>query len=111
MFGNYTVNQEVDENDTGYLFGARFGSANARGTWDVTYYYERLEADATVGLVSDSDFGGGGTDAKGHVLSGTYAFHKNWNFQATYFVNKFNLRSGDPKNYDRLELDLNFKFQ
>ena len=111
MFGNYTVNQEVDENDTGYLFGARFGSANARGTWDVTYYYERLEADATVGLVSDSDFGGGGTDAKGHVLSGTYAFHKNWNFQATYFVNKVNLRSGDPKNYDRLELDLNFKFQ
>jgi hypothetical protein len=111
MFGNYTVNKEVDENDTGYLFGAKFGSAKAKGTWDITYFYEKLEADATVGLVSDSDFGGGGTDAKGHVLSGTYAFHKSWNFKATYFINKVNLSSGNPKEYDRLQLDLAFKFK
>ncbi|MBT8056117.1 MAG: putative porin, partial [Gammaproteobacteria bacterium] len=86
LFGNYTVNDEAPENDTGYLFGAKFGSAKDRGQWDVTYFYQKLEADATVGLLSDSDFGGGGTDAKGHVLSGTYAFHKSWNFKATYFI-------------------------
>jgi len=110
LFGSYTVNQEVDENDTGYLLGAKYGSAKARGTWDITYFYEKLEADATVGLLSDSDFGGGGTDAKGHVLSGTYAFHKSWNFKATYFINKIDLASGDPNDFDRLQLDLNFKF-
>jgi len=111
LFANYTVNTEVDENDTGYLLGAKFGSARAKGGWDITYFYEKLEADATVGLVSDSDFGGGGTDAKGHVLSGTYAFHKNWNFKATYFINEIKLASGDPRDYDRLMLDLNFKFK
>jgi hypothetical protein len=111
VFGNYTVNSAVDENDTGYLLGAKFGSAKAKGTWDLTYYYEKLEKDATVGLLSDSDFGGGGTDAKGHVLSGTYAFHTSWNFKATYFINKTGLSSGDLKDYDRLMLDLNFKFQ
>lgn len=111
VFGNYTVNREVDENDTGYLFGAKFGSAKARGTWDLTYFYEKLEADSTVGLIADSDFGGGGTDAKGHVLSGTYAFHKAWNFKATYFMNKVNLSSNDAKDYDRLMLDLNYKFK
>ena len=110
LFGNYTVNTEADENDTGYLFGAKYGSAKNRGDWDITYFYEKLEADATVGLIADSDFGGGGTDAKGHVFSGTYAFHSNWNFKATYFINQINLASGDEDDYDRLQLDLNFKF-
>jgi hypothetical protein len=110
FFANYTVNEEADENDTGYLFGAKFGSAKEKGSWDFTYFYEKLEADSTVGLVADSDFGGGGTDAKGHVLSGTYAFHKRWNFKATYFINEIKLSSDSPVDYDRLMLDLNFKF-
>jgi len=44
------------------------------------------------------------------VFSGTYAFHSNWNFKATYFLNQINLASGDEDDYDRLQLDLNFKF-
>lgn len=110
LFGNYTVNTEADDDDTGYLFGAKYGSAKDKGDWDITYFYELLEADATVGLLADSDFGGGGTDAKGHVFSGTYAFHKAWNFKATYFINTVNLASGDDDDYERLQLDLNFKF-
>jgi predicted porin len=110
LFANYTVNTDADENDTGYLFGARYGSAKDKGTWDITYFYERIEKDSTVGLLSDSDFGGGGTDSKGHVISGTYAFHKNWNFKATYFINKVNLAE-NPVDYNRLMMDLAFKFQ
>jgi hypothetical protein len=111
FFADYTINQEAPENDTGYLFGARYGSAREKGTWDVTYFYERLEADAVVGLVTDSDFGGGGTDSKGHVVSGRYAFHENWNFEATYLMNKIDLASDEPRDADRLQLNLNFKFQ
>jgi len=111
LFGNYTVNQDADENDTGYLLGAKYGSAKKKGAWDITYFYEKIEQDSTIGLLSDSDFGGGGTDSKGHVLSGTYAFHNNWNFKATYFINKVALSSGDPKDYERLQLDLAFKFK
>jgi len=110
LFADWTQNTKVDDNDTGYLLGAKYGSAKAKGTWDFTYFYEKIEKDSTVGLLADSDFGGGGTDAKGHVLSGTYAFHPNWNFKATYFINKIRLAE-DPRNYDRLQLDLNFKFQ
>jgi len=111
LFANWTNNTEADDNDTGYLFGAKYGSAKDKGQWDITYFYEKLEADATVGLLADSDFGGGGTDAKGHVFSGTYAFHKNWNFKATYFLNKIDIASDDDKDFDRLQLDLNFKFK
>jgi hypothetical protein len=111
LFANWTNNTEADENDSGYLFGAKYGSAKDKGQWDITYFYEKLEADATVGLLADSDFGGGGTDAKGHVFSGTYAFHKNWNFKATYFLNKIDIASDDDKDFDRFQLDLNFKFK
>ena len=45
LFGNYTVNTEADDNDTGYLIGAKYGSAKKRGQWDITYFYENLEAD------------------------------------------------------------------
>jgi hypothetical protein len=110
LFGDYTVNQDADDHDTGYLFGAKYGSANDKGTWDITYFYEKLEKDAVVGLLTDSDFGGGGSDAKGHVFSGTYAFHKNWNFKATYFINEINI-SEDSKDFDRLQLDMSFKFE
>ena len=111
LFADYVVNTDADENDTGYLFGAKFGSAKAKGTWDLAYFYEKLEADAVIGLVTDSDFGGGGTDAKGHVFQGTYAFHDNWNFRATYFINEIKLSSGNPRDYDRLMLDLAFKYK
>jgi hypothetical protein len=111
LFADYVINTEADENDTGYLFGARYGAAKARGSWDLGWFYEKLEADATVGLLTDSDFGGGGTDSKGHVFSGTYAFHDNWNFKLTYFLNENELASGDPRDFDRLMLDLNFKYK
>ena len=111
LFADYVVNTDASENDTGYLFGAKYGSAKAQGTWAVSYFYEKLEADAVVGLVTDSDFGGGGTDAKGHVLQGTYAFHDNWNFKATYFINDISLASGNPRDFDRLMLDVAFKYK
>jgi hypothetical protein len=111
LFGDYVINTEADNNDTGYLFGVKYGSAKAKGTWDIGYFYERLEADAVIGLVTDSDFGGGGTDSKGHAIEGAYAFHDNWNFKATYFINDIALASGNPHSFDRLMLDLNFKFK
>lgn len=111
VFADYVINTDADENDTGYLFGAKYGSAKQQGTWELAYFYEKLEADAVVGLVTDSDFGGGGTDAKGHALMGSYAFHDNWNFRATYFINDIGLASGNPRDFDRLMLDLNFKYK
>ena len=110
IFGDYAHNTKADENDTGYLFGVKYGSAKAKGQWDVAWFYEKLEADAVLVLLTDSDFGGGGTDAKGNVFQGTYAFHERWNFKATYFLNQNNLASGNARDFDRLQLDMNFKF-
>ena len=111
IFGDYVENRAVDDNNVGYAFGLTYGKAKAKGTWDVSYVYQKLEADAVLGLLSDSDFGGGGTDSKGSVFKGTYAFHDNWFFEGTYFLNQIDLASGNPRDFDRLQLDLNFKFK
>ncbi len=110
LFADYTHNSAARDNDTGYLFGATYGSAKKQGDWELSYFYEKIEADAVVGLLTDSDFGDGGTNAKGSVFSGTYAFSSNWNFKATYFLNKILLDTEAEQDYNRLQLDLNFKF-
>ena len=62
VFANYVVNTDADEDDTGYAFGFQHGDASAPGTWELGATYQDLEADAVLGLLTDSDFGGGGSD-------------------------------------------------
>ncbi len=111
VFADYVHNRDADDNNSGYAVGFKYGKAKSRGTWEISYAYEKLEADAVLGLLADSDFGGGGTDSKGSVFGAIYAFQDNWNFQATYFLNKIDLASGNSRDFDRLQLDLNFKFK
>lgn len=110
LFGHYVHNLDADGNDSGYAVGFGFGEARARGTWAFGYTYKRVEADAVLGLLTHSDFGGGGSDAKGSIFQGVYAIDDNWNFEATYFANRIHLQSGQPLDFDRLQLDLKFKY-
>jgi len=110
VFGNYVQNQDADENDTAYALGFKYGSAKNKGEWQFGYVYQKLEADAVFGLLTDSDFGGGGTDSKGSIIKGSYAFVKNVNANLTYFINDVGLKSGDPIDFKRLQLDLSFKY-
>ncbi|MDH5276949.1 MAG: putative porin, partial [Gammaproteobacteria bacterium] len=71
VFAEYINNSAADDYEQGYMVGAQLGSAKARGTWQVSYYYEDLESNATLGLLTNSDFGGGGTNGAGSVFSGT----------------------------------------
>ena len=110
LFVDYVQNQDADNFDSGYAFGLKLGSAKAPGSWDFSYIYQDLEADAVLGLLSDSDFGGGGTDVLGHILKGSYAISKNVTAKFTYFINEFDANLGSEKDYDRLQLDLSLKY-
>ena len=109
-YADYVQNQDADEFDTGYIVGFKLGSAKAPGTWDLGIAYEDLEADAALGLLVDSDFGGGGTDARGWIFRGTYALQNNVSTRFTYFLNDIDGDLGTERDFDRLMLDLNFKF-
>jgi len=111
VFGTYVENTAADENDIAYSFGFKYGKTKKRHDWDFGYMYKHLEADAALGLLVDSDFGGGGTDAKGHVFKAGYGLTKGLAARFTYFINEAGLKSGDPIDFNRLQLDLSFKYK
>lgn len=110
LFVDYVKNADADDFDTGWAAGLLVGAAKAKGTWEASYVYQDLERDAVFGLWTDSDFGGGGTDNKGHVLRGAYALSDKTNVGLSYFINEIGENAGSKVDYDRLQLDLNFKY-
>ena len=110
LYADFVQNQDADDLDQGYIIGAKLGKAKSRGSWQVQYQYQDLEADATFGLVTDSDFMGGGTDGKGHKIGGAYAFQKNWSLGFTYFDGTKGMDLGKDVDYSRLMIDTKFKY-
>jgi len=118
LFGFPTVvffdainNSDPSNNDTGWSAGATFGKAKELGQFDFAYYYADKEADSVFGLLTDSDFGGGGTDNKGHFLQLKAAINKTWAISAAYLINEFDVSSGSKTDYNRLQLDSQWKWK
>jgi hypothetical protein len=110
FFADYVVNDDADDNDTGYAFGTMLGEAKAPGSWEVGYTYQDLERDAVLALITDSNFGGGGTGAKGHIFRGTYAMNKSVTVGFRYFRNEVTGILNNDRDYDRFMLDTQFKY-
>lgn len=110
IYGDYVENDDADDLETGYLAGVKLGKAKKQGSWQLQYQYEDLEADATLGLVTDSDFMGGGTDGEGHKFSGKYMIQDKWYVGATYFDGNRGVDLGSDADYQRLMIDTGFKY-
>lgn len=110
VFVDYVNNRAADDFDTGWAAGVTLGQVKSRGSWELSWVYQDLEADAVIALLTDADFGGGGTGNSGHVLRGTYALGDRWNVATSYFINDIEEDSGTKTGYDRFQLDLNFRY-
>lgn len=111
FWANYAQNMASDvEYDTAYAVGAMLGKASNPKTWEAGAFYQSLDKDALFAQFIDSDFGDGRTDSEGWVLKGGYAPVKNFTVNATYFINTLNKDVGTELDYNRLQLDLNYKF-
>ena len=110
LVGDYAMNMAsgVDE-DTAWLIGCKVNNAKKPGTWQFAYNYRDVEKDAVFGAFTDSDFGDGGANVKGHKFSFAYAVAKNTTVGATYFCAE-NLNRTPDEDYERLQLDLKVKF-
>ena len=111
VFFDYVNNGDASQNDTGWTLGTRLGQAKDRGQYQFTYLYAEKEADAMLGLLTDSDFAGGGTDNDGHFFKFDYGVSKNWTIGAQYFINQTDVSSGDKRDYNRLMLDAQWKWK
>jgi hypothetical protein len=126
--GNYETligaGQSVDKYQTSaWTIQLAFGEAKKKGQWQVAYQYKHLEADAVWDALTDSDWGTGGTDRKGHVVKGVYNLTDWWQFGCTVFLTeKISNRANSGHNTVggitpfhgqdmlRLQLDSVFKF-
>ena len=110
VFADYAQNTEVNIHDAGFSFGLKAGKAKAPGTWQVSWAYQDIEADALIGAFNDSDFGGGGTDAMGHLVKGKYVLGERWILGGTLIITEVEKNAGSEHDYSRLQFDIEFKF-
>jgi len=111
VFFDYIKNSDPSVNNTGWTLGATLGRAKNRGEMQFTYYYADKEADAMLGMLTDSDFGGGGSDGKGHWLQFNYGVSKSWTIGAHFFINEIDLASGNNSDYNRVTIDTQWKWK
>lgn len=104
-----TGNAYEKENE-GYQVSLAVGMPKVaqRHDWQVFGAYKRIEADAVLDGLTDSDFHLGGTDAKGWIVGASYGVDKNAWLTARWF--SADEISGLPLATDVLLLDLNAKF-
>jgi hypothetical protein len=108
LFGDYVNNTAADSLNDGWLAGIKLGKVGKPGSWDAKFIYRELKKDAVVGIFTDSDFIGGGTDGKGYEFGGSYQLADKVTLAATYFINELGFE--DSKDFSRLMVDAKFKF-
>jgi len=77
LVGDYVQNNAAGDNNTAWQLGTEIGKVTEKfGSWKAFYYYKRLENDAMFGALTDSDFGAGGTNHKGHIFGIQFGLNK-----------------------------------
>ena len=123
-------NPGAPNNNTGYRGGVTLGKAGKKHAWELSYRYQRLEADAWFDALVDDDNGAwyaagnpqlggtgksngwfGGTNVKGHLLQASYSFTDFMNFTFTYYLNDLIINApGQSSDAGHFMADLNWKF-
>jgi len=130
--GEYINNPGAPSSADNYAWNAAvmFGKSGKKGTWDVTYTYKWLGANAWYEELVDSDFGAfygtpnspansgsgigyaSGTNVKGHILRLQYSPTDSLTLTAKWFltslINEF--PSGSKSDMSRLQVDASLKF-
>ncbi len=88
--GQVIYNFDPDNDEFGWLAGAKFGSKKIKklGNWQVVYMYRYLEKDAWLDTFPDSDAFGGYTGVKGHEVILTTGLARNVTVAVDYYYMK-----------------------
>lgn len=92
--------------DEAWLLRATLGTKELRkrGQWNVLFAYKRIEPDAVLDSLSDSDFHLGGTNTKGYVFGGNFMIANNLRLTSRWL--SANEVFGRPLSIDVLQMDL-----
>ena len=110
IFADWARNLEADREDRAYSIGVNAGKADERGDLAVSWAWHDTEADAVIGLFTDSDLAGGNTDSRGHMFSVEYGLTDRLFAGGTLILSEFGHFAARPRDYDRVMLDVEFRF-
>lgn len=127
--GDFMYNTAAPTDNEGFSFGPTFGKAGKRGTWEFSYRWKYLSADAWYEEVVDSDFGafyqvaqpnsglpgaqyGAGTNIKGHIFKLSYSPYNSVVLSATWFKTRQVEEpvGGGDTDMNRLQVDALWRF-
>src|SRR5690606_21012223 len=96
--------------DTAWQIALQVGKRNfeKRGDWNATLGYRYIGSDAVIDGLTDSDFGGGGTNLEGYFIGGNMALSRRVWLGARWM--SADEIAGPPLRTDVLFIDLNAKF-
>jgi hypothetical protein len=95
----------------GYMYGITLGKARNPQTAEFGVSYAKLQRDCTLGMWTDSDRWGGGTDGEGYKLYLKYMILKNLAGQITFYDDKKSIDAGNNgTGYKRVAFDLGASF-
>jgi hypothetical protein len=105
--GEYMNNPAAAHNNEGWWGGITLGKSGKKGQWDISYRYQRLEADAWWDQIVDDDnvavtpqtypsttlpvvsgYAVGGTNIKGHLIKFDYSIFDSLTFSFTAYINE-----------------------
>lgn len=108
VMGDYVNNTAADSLNDGWLVGIRVGKIKKLSSLAFRYIYREVKKDAVIGMFTDSDFRGGGTNGKGSEMGADVQLTKSTTLSLTYFNNKVPIKDG--KTFQRVQMDAKFKF-
>jgi hypothetical protein len=110
IYADYINNVHRSSDDEGFLAGVRFGDEKVKTwrQWQAKLQYRRLEQDAWLDTMPDSDAYGGETGVKGIEAILEFGLKKNMYLALDYYyMERIRKRNRSEK---RLQVDMNFKF-
>ncbi len=110
VFGQLCENVAITHKNQGYMGGIALGKAKNPQTWEIGCSYARLQKDATLGMWTDSDRWGGGTDGSGYKPYVKYMILKNLMGSVTFFDDRKGVSGSDGTGYERWQFDLTASF-
>ena len=102
FFLDIVDNKDAKNDEKGFQTGIKL---KFNRLWEATYLYKDVEKNAVFGALVNSDFGGGGTDHKGHQMIISYSFSEKLSFDFIWFDNKKRMET----DYQSAFLDFKYK--
>jgi len=108
VMGQYVVNTDADDDDTGYLAGLLVGKAKDPGAFEVGYQYRYLEKHCVMPALAENTDTGNGTDVRAHIGFIRYVLAKNFDAKLNVALAEKGLEDGVDRQVVKLDFSAKF---